>query len=134
MNANLYATKSAAFATAMLDWRFYCQAYVAKIIYLSMALSSVLDPARLPVFSKSKGLPILINSRLLPHPLTGTKPHQKFLGKVDFGLRYLAVHTNFRRRDERIADQHSKVRQVGHDRKLLRPFGKSYFPINRKKV
>ena len=86
MNANLDATKSAAFATAMLDWRYYGQAYVAKITYLSMALSSALYPARLPVFSKSKGLPILINSQLLPHPLAGSKPDQKFLGKMDFGL------------------------------------------------
>ena len=50
MTANFDASKSAALAVTMLDWRDYGRDYATEMIALSKALSNALDVAGVPVF------------------------------------------------------------------------------------
>ena len=55
MTANFDASKSAALAVTMLDWRDFGVAYAQEMIALSVALADALATKGVPVFSGSKG-------------------------------------------------------------------------------
>ncbi len=55
MTANFDASKSAALALTMLDWRRYGEAYADTMIGTARALAEALDAEGVPVFAKSRG-------------------------------------------------------------------------------
>ncbi|MEL6963221.1 MAG: aminotransferase class I/II-fold pyridoxal phosphate-dependent enzyme, partial [Pseudomonadota bacterium] len=55
MTANFDASKSAALALTMLDWRRYGEAYADTMIGTARALAEALDANGVPVFAKSQG-------------------------------------------------------------------------------
>ena len=55
MTANFDASKSAALALTMLDWREHGRAYAANMIKLGKALAVALDQQGVPVFARQQG-------------------------------------------------------------------------------
>ena len=84
MTANFDASKTAALAVSMLDWRDYGQAYAAEMIAMSQALAAALDARGLPVFSGADGFTGSHQFAVLAAPFGGGQAASKLLRENGF--------------------------------------------------
>ena len=79
MTANFDASKSAALAVTMLDWRDYGRDYATEMIALSKALSNALDAAGVPVFLGKQGFTNSHQFAIMAAPFGGGQTASKTL-------------------------------------------------------
>jgi glycine hydroxymethyltransferase len=82
MTANFDASKSAALARTLLDWREHGQAYAAKMIEVAKVLAAALKSEGLPIFETAQGPTQSHQFAILAHDFGGGQTASKHLYKA----------------------------------------------------
>ena len=84
MTANFDASKSAALAVTMLDWRMHGRAYAAEMVRTSQALAAALDAAGVEVFACQEGFTNSHQFAVVAAPFGGGQAASKTLRRAGF--------------------------------------------------
>ena len=79
MTANFDASKSAALARTLLDWRDHGPAYAAEMVHVATALSNALKERGIPIFETAEGASSSHQFAILAHDFGGGQAASKHL-------------------------------------------------------